>query len=180
MLTPHPSRPARMSAGLLLAVAVAISACATAPKADRTVYSMPGDMTRALPPADADPDSAAELAEGALHLLNPARPGGPDYAAAARVCLLSAEVARLPTERELQRSCYRVAARSALRSGDREIYLEAVDRWERTAPRNERAAGELALHLAIRDRLDARETGSGARVPRELRRLLPRIAERDQ
>ena len=172
--------PRISTSGLLLALALGVSACATSPKADRTVYSMPADMTRALPPADADPDSAAQLAEGALHLLNPARPGGPDYGAAARLCLLSAEVARMPTERQLQRSCYRVAARSALRSGDREIYLEAVESWERTAPRNERSAGELALHLAIRDRLDDRETGSGARVPPELRRLLPQLAGRDQ
>lgn len=178
MLTPHLTRPG--STGLLLALALGISACATAEPVDRTVYSMPADMTRALPPADANPDSAAELAEGALHLLNPARPGGPDYSAAARMCLLSAEVARLPTERHLQRSCYRVAARSALRSGDRDMYLEAIERWERTAPRNERTAGELALHLAIRDRLDERETGSGARVPPELRRLLPRRVEHDQ
>ena len=153
----------------LVALGAGSLACATPP--ERTTYSMPGDFARAQPPGDADPDSAAELAEGALFLLNPDRPGGPDYAGAARVCLLAADVARLPVERALQRSCYRVAARAALRSGDRGIYLEAVDRWDKSAPRNERAAGELAIHLAIRDRLAGRP---GSRhVPADLRALLP-------
>lgn len=164
-------RTPKLCTALVFFVGVVIAACASTP--DRAVYSMPADLTRAMPPAEADPSSAAELAEGALHLLNPERPGGPDYQGAARICLLSAEVALVPVERQLQRSCYRVAARSALRSGDRAIYLEAVDRWERSAPRNERAAGELALHLAIRDRLSQRATGSARRVPRDLRRLLP-------
>lgn len=165
--------PTASPLGLVLAcLALTLAACATT-HADHTVYSMPADLARARPPADADPTSAAELAEGALHLLNPERPGGPDYAGAARLCLLSVEVALLPAERQLQRACHRVAARSALHSGDRDVYLEAVDSWERRAPRNERAAGELALHLAIRDRLDARATGMHARIPAELRRLLP-------
>ena len=141
----------------LAALCVALAACASTHSADSGLYAMPEDPARAMPPADADPSSAAELAEGALHLLNPERAGGPDFEGAARLCLLSAEMARLPTERQLRRSCYRVAARSALRSGEREIYLLAVDRWERSAARNERAAGELAIHLAIRDRLGGRE-----------------------
>ncbi len=57
------------------------------------LYVMPAEPALAIHPADADPDSAAELAEGALHLLDPARPGGPDYMAAARMCLLAIEVA---------------------------------------------------------------------------------------
>ena len=126
-----------------------------------------------MSPGEADPDSAAELAEGALYLLNPERPSGPDYPGAARLCLLSAEVARLPTERQLQRTCHRVAARSALRSGERELYLEVVEHWESRAPRNERAAGELAIHLAIRDEISRRETGTRGRVPSDLRWLLP-------
>jgi hypothetical protein len=157
------------------ALCVALAACASTQGADSGLYAMPEDPARAMPPADADPSSAAELAEGALHLLNPARAGGPDFEGAARLCLLSAEMARLPTERQLRRSCYRVAARSALRSGEREIYLEAVDRWERSSARNERAAGELAIHLAIRDRLEARNTGSGRRLPPDIRVMLPPI-----
>ena len=168
MRTPIATSPAL----LLACLALTLGACATT-HAEHTVYSMPADLVRAMPPADADPASAAELAEGALYLLNRERPGGPDHAGAARLCLLSAEVARLPAERQLQRACHRVAARSALHSGDREVYLEAVESWERRAPRNERAAGELALHLAIRDRLDQRATGTRARIPAELRRLLP-------
>lgn len=156
---------------IALLLALAPAGCATQPH----IYSMPSDPARALSPAEADPSSAAELAEGALHLLNPDRPGGPDYQGAARLCLLSAEVARLPEERKLRRSCHRVAARSALRSGDREIYLEAVNRWERSAPRNERAAGELAVHLSIRDRLTGRATGMHRRVAPELQRLLPPV-----
>ena len=157
----------------LALVALGLAACASTHSGDGSLYSMPTDPARALAPEDADPNSAAELAEGALHLLNPERPGGPDYTGAARMCLLSADVAKLPVERHLQRTCFRVAARSALRSGDRDVYLEAVDHWDRNAPRNEKAAGELAIHLAIRDRLKQRETGSGGRVPAELRALLP-------
>ncbi len=148
-------------------------ACATSPNVPTGLYAMPSDPALAIAPADADPDSAPQLAEGALHLLDRSRPAGPDYLGAARMCLLAVEVADPDVERELVRACYRVAARSALRSGDRETYVEAVDRWEEEAPRNERAAGELALHLAIRDRLDQRATGTHARIPSELRRLLP-------
>ena len=100
------------------ALCIALAACASTQGSDAGLYAMPEDPARAMPPADADPTSAAELAEGALHLLNPERAGGPDYEGAARMCLLSAEVARLPTEKQLQRTCYRVAARSALRSGE--------------------------------------------------------------
>ena len=141
------------------------------------LYAMPSDPAQALAPADADPGSAAELAEGALHLLRPDLPGGPDYLGAARMCLLAVEVADPVVERDLIRSCHRVAARSALRSGDREVYVKAVDRWEEHAPRNERAAGELAIHLTIRDRLNERVV-AGARIPPAVRRLMPPIGTR--
>jgi hypothetical protein len=136
------------------------------------LYVMPAEPALAIHPADADPDSAAELAEGALHLLDPARPGGPDYMAAARMCLLAIEVADPDVERDLVRACYRVAARCALRSGDRETYLNVVERWDRTASRNERAAGELAIHLTIRNRLEERAIAS-VHIPPDVRRLVP-------
>ncbi len=141
------------------------------------LYAMPSDPALALAPADADPDSAAELAEGALYLLRPDLPGGPDYLGAARMCLLAVEVADPAVELDLVRACHRVAARSALRSGDREVYVQAVDRWEAFAPRNERAAGELAIHVTIRDRLNERVV-AGARIPPAVRRLMPPIETR--
>jgi hypothetical protein len=156
-----------------LAVAFAgltLAACATR---GTEMYAMPADPAHALAPGEADPGSAAELAESALHLLGPERPGGPDYLGAARMCLLAADAAEPGVEDPLARACYRVAARSALHAGDRETYLEAVERWARNAPRTERATGELAFHLAIRDRLVGDGASRYARVPPELRRLLP-------
>ncbi len=136
------------------------------------LYSMPSDPAKALSPEDADPSRPGELAEAALYLLDPERSGGPDYVGAARLCLLASDVADPRSERELRRACQRLAARSALRAGDRELYIEAVGAWEREASRGEKAAGELSVHVAIRDRLCGRMTRS-ARVPRDLRRLLP-------
>ncbi len=136
------------------------------------LYSMPSDPAKALSPEDADPSRPGELAEAALHLLDPERTGGPDYAGAARMCLLAGDVADPRVERDLRRACQRLAARSALRAGDRELYIQAVGAWEREASRSEKAAGELFVHLAIRDRLCGQMTGS-ARIPRDLRRLLP-------
>ncbi len=124
------------------------------------MYTMPSDPAQALTPGEADPASAPELAEAALHLLSLERAGGPDYAGAARLCMLAAKATVVPTERELQRSCLATAARSALRAGDRDTYLEAVDCWEDVSHPHERAAGELAIHLSIRDELQG---GGGAR-----------------
>ena len=158
---------------------LALAACATTHGEPTGLYAMPADLSRALPPSEADPSRAAELAESALHLLNPEQPGGADYLGAARMCLLAVEVAHGETEGDLRRACQRVAARSALRSGDRETYVEAVNRWERSAPRNERAAGELAIHLAIRDRLIGRWPGTGGRIPPDVRRLIPAPEDAD-
>lgn len=119
---------------------------------DAGLYQMPNRPSDARSPEEVRPDRAPELAEAALGLLDPKRTGGPDYSGAARMCLMAAEIAT-PVERELRGSCYRVAARSALRSGDRQIYLEAVDAWERNASRIEFASGELLIHTAIRNRL---------------------------
>ncbi len=156
----------------LAGAALLVAACATTNTPPSGLYAMPTDLSRALPPSAADPTRAAELAESALFLLNPERPGGPDYLGAARMCLLAVEVADLRMEQDLRRACERVAARSALRSGDRDTYIEAVNRWERSAPRSESVAGELAIHLAIRDRLNGREPGR-ARIPSEVRGLIP-------
>ena len=158
--------------------AMVIGACASARGPGTELYPMPADLGRAMSPAEADPGRPAELAEAALHLLNPERAGGPDYAGAARMCLLAIDAAEPFGERELRRACHRTAARSALRSGDRELYREAVNRWEREAPRSERAAGELSVHLAIRDRLEGESPGSPGRIPRALRRLLPPLEAR--
>ena len=136
------------------------------------LYSMPSDPAKALSPEDADPSRPGELAEAALHLLDPDRSGGPDYVGAARLCLLASDAADPRSERKLRRACQRLAARSALRAGDRELYSQAVGAWEREASRSEKAAGELPVHMAIRDRLCDRVTRS-ARIPRDLRRLLP-------
>jgi len=163
----------RMRALGLTWLALLIAGCATTNVGPSGLYAMPSDLGRALPPSEADPMRAVELAESALFLLNPERPGGPDYLGTARLCLLAVEVADPEMEVELQRACQRVAARSALRSGDRQAYIEAVSRWERTAPRNESAAGELAIHLAIRDRLSGFEPRGNARIPPEVRRLIP-------
>lgn len=156
--------------------ALLVSACAAprAPAGDaHGLHAMPIDLARAMPPGAADPDVAAELAEAALHLLYTDRPGGPDYAGAARLCLIAAEVADPHVEAKLQMACYRTAARSALRAGERRLYSEAVERWTLAAPRHERATGELAAHLAIRDRLNGSEPGTWSRLPAGVRRLIP-------
>ena len=88
------------------------------------------------------------------------------------MCLLAVEVADPQVGRDLLRACYRVAARSGLRSGNREIYVEAVSRWAENAPRHEWSTGELAIHLAIRNRLSG-QTEPRGRIPRSLRELLP-------
>ena len=139
---------------------------------ESTLYRMP-TLSDALEPHLADPSSAAQLAEGALHLLDPARPGGPDYGASARMCLRTAEAADIRVERELRDACLRLAARSALRSGDRELYVEVVDCWEAKARSHERESGELAVHRAIRDQLQGSRRGASARLPRAVAVLLP-------
>jgi len=159
---------------LLILVVAALAACAST-RAPTVVHTMPSDPAFAMGPSEARPTRPAELAEGALNLLNPERPGGPDYVGAARLCLLAAEAADSKVEKDLQRSCFRLAARSALRSGDRDLYLQAVDTWVDCAPRNERAAGELAIHMALRDRL--RGVPSGVRLAPDVRRLLPDPAD---
>ena len=154
-------------------------ACVTSPRArESTLHRMP-TLSEALEPHLADPSNAAELAEGALHLLDPARPGGPDYTASARMCLRTAEAADLRVERELRDACLRLAARSALRSGDRELYVEVVDCWEAKARSHERESGELAVHRAIRDRLQGSRGGS-ARLPRAVAVLLPESKESER
>ena len=163
-----------------LAAALLLAACASGrgPMGEpHVLHAMPSDLARAMPPAAADPDRPAELAEAALHLLYPDRPGGPDYAGAARLCLIAGDTADSGLEHELQLACYRVAARSALRAGERALYAEAVSRWEDVAPRHERATGELAAHLAIRDRLHGSDPGTRARLPSEIRRLIPAAEE---
>ena len=163
-----------------LVAALLLAACASGrgPMGEpHALHAMPTDLARAMPPAVADPDRPAELAEAALHLLYPERPGGPDYGGAARLCLIAGETADPRLERDLQLACYRVAARSALRAGDRALYGEAVGRWEDAAPRHERASGELAAHLAIRDRLNGSEAGTRGRLPAEIRRLIPDAEE---
>lgn len=161
--------PASRLAGAI-ATALLAGGCATAHLEPTAVHTMPSDLSRALPPAAADPDKPAELAEAALHLLHRDRPGGPDYAGAARLCLMAADSADDVVERDLKLACYRVAARSALRVGERDIYLEAVNGWARRAPRHESATGELAIHIAIRDRLSGSEPGT--RIPKAVRVLL--------
>ncbi len=159
-----------------LSMSVALGACASGrgPSGDaHGLYEMPADLARAMPPGAADPDRAAQLAEAALHLLNPERPGGPDYTGAARICLIAAETADSRVEHDLEMACYRTAARSALRAGDRALYSRAVQRWEDAAPRHERATGELATHLAIRDRLSGSEAGTRKRLPSDVRWLIP-------
>ena len=135
------------------------------------LYPMPGDLGLARSPDRIDPQRAAELAEAALFLLNPERSGGPDYAGAARMCLMAVEVAVPGIEDDLESSCYRVAARSALRSGDAQLYVEAVDRWATVASPVERSAGEFAIHAAIRNRLQGAASTSLPSDPL-LRRLL--------
>lgn len=155
---------------LILAVlAFALAACASG--RGPILYAMPEELGAARSPQRADPASAAQLAEGALHLLNPERPGGPDYYGAARMGLLAAETSDRRVERELRDACYRLAARSALRSGDRELYLEVVAAWESDASRIQRESGELTIHRAIRNRLQGQ--AHGARVPHDLARLIP-------
>jgi hypothetical protein len=162
---------------LAIAAALAVfTACATGGAGQRgKLYAMPADLGQALSPEEADPRRAAELAEAALHQLDPEQPGGPDYEGAARTCLLATEVADPRVERPLERACYRVAARSALRSGNRELYIEVVRRWEEFEPRRMRQLGELALHRALRDRLQGRPAKPQRRIPPDIRRLLPPV-----
>jgi hypothetical protein len=170
------SPDAFLRTALSLAAALVLGACASArgPAGDaHGLHPMPADPARAMPPGAADPDSAAELAEAALHLLYPDRPGGPDYTGAARLCLISAELADPSVEERLQLACYRTAARSALRAGERDLYEQAVELWELAAPRHERATGELAAHLAIRDRLSGTAPATWSRLSGNVRRLIP-------
>jgi len=117
------------------------------------LHAMPSELGLARSPDAVDPNNAAELAEASLHLLDPERTGGPDYAGAARMCLMAVDVAVEGIESDLRSGCLRVAARSALRSGDTGLYLESVDRWDALATNVERSAGEFLVHAAIRDRL---------------------------
>lgn len=160
---------------VLLALVVTLLASACATTQPTVLYAMPEDPDRAIAPRDADPYHAGELAEGALHLLDPDLPGGPDYAGAARMCLVAADTAHPVSERGLRMACYRLAARSALRAADRSLYVEAVGLWDDHASRAERTSGELAIHMAIRDRLRGEEPGR--RIPAELARLLPAARE---
>ncbi len=154
------------------AVGVAgILACASVPRGGTVLYSMPDDPRDALAPQSADPGHAGELAEGALYLLNPELPGGPDYMGAARMCLLAAETADPVLEQQLRYTCHQVAARAALRSGDRDLYLKAIDGWEGVATRTQRATGELAVHRAIRDRLRG-EPYRRVHLPPDVARLI--------
>lgn len=151
------SRPWVRLSALLACLSTAACAPLTPPVSSvgptEATYRMPASPGQARSPDALSPDRAAELAEGALNLLDPQRPGGPDYAAAARLSLLAADLATSPTEAELRTACFRTAARSALRSGDTALYIDAVERWERASSRPERVAGELAVHGAIRARL---------------------------
>ncbi len=130
------------------------------------LYSMPSDPAKALSrrmlirrvraswrgrPLSARPRAVRgpRLRRGGTSVSARERRGGPQERARAAPCL--------PAPR---------------RAGDRELYIEAVGAWEREASRGEKAAGELSVHVAIRDRLCGRMARS-ARVPRDLRRLLP-------
>jgi hypothetical protein len=159
---------------LAAACLIGLAACATSRGPyEGELYAMPGDLDAAMAPEEADPTRAAELAESALYLLDPERAGGPDYLGAARMCLLATEVAEPRIEEDLVAACFRLAARSALRSGDRELYIEAVNAWEDSAPRSQRRVGELAVHRSIRDRLSGGRPRFDRRLPPELRRLIP-------
>jgi len=156
--------PNRLTFSFSLAAALAMTACAgvkppavEARPPSGALHTMPTDLSLARSPDTVNPESAAELAEAALNLLNPLRTGGPDYAGAARMCLMAVDAAVSEVEADLRSSCHRVAARSALRSGDTALYLEAVDRWDTVATKVEHSAGEFLIHAAIRDRL--REEG---------------------
>ncbi len=169
----------------LVALALIGSACASGRGPDGSgdrsgLYSMPADLADALRPQDADPSNAAQLAESALSLLNPDQPGGPNFLGAARMCLLAAETADPRVERELRQACYGVAARSALRSGDSQSYLDAVDLWEADATRGERESGELAVHRAIRNRLRGASKRDSVHLPAGVARLIPPPTESSQ
>jgi len=167
------SRP--LLAAALIPILVA---CATSPPRQPTqLYSMPAELGAAMAPEDADPTVAAELAESALYLLDPERPGGPDYLGAARMCLLATEVANPWAEDDLIAACFRVASRSALRAGERELYIEIVNDWEEFAPKSQRLVGELAIHRSIRDRLAGRPPRFDRRLPPALRRLIPQVED---
>ena len=182
--SPIDLRRARVTLGSTL-LATALTACVVSPPAVEAppppggLYAMPGDLGQARSPDSIDSRRAPELAEAALFLLNPERPGGPDYAGAARMCLLAVEVAVPNVETDLRSSCFRLAARSALRSGDSQLYIQAVDRWDAVATRVERSAGEFAIHAAIRDRLQG-EPASAVPADPLLRRLLETGAQPSQ
>jgi hypothetical protein len=90
---------------LAAACTIIFAACATsAARPPTQLYAMPTDLGEAMAPEEADPTRAAELAESALYLLDPERPGGPDYLGAARMCLLATEVAKPVRDRLAERS----------------------------------------------------------------------------
>ena len=152
-------RPSLSLVRLGVALACVASACAplnppvSSGAPSEASYRMPSSPAQARAADALRSDRAAELAEGALNLLDPQRPGGPDYATAARLSLTAADLATSASEAELRVACFRTAARSALRSGDTALYIDAVERWERASSKAERIAGELAVHASIRARL---------------------------
>ena len=90
----------RKAHGLSIATVLSVvAACATtgerAASKNLHLYAMPAELSEALAPGEAHPARPAELAEAALHLLDPERPGGPDYLGAARMCLLAADAISL-------------------------------------------------------------------------------------
>lgn len=170
MISPR-LRPGLRGLSCALGVA-AILGCASAPRGGTVLYAMPDDPAEALAPQTADPANAGELAEGALYLLNPELPGGPDYMGAARMCLIASETADPVLEKHLRYTCHQVATRAALRSGDRDLYLQTVEAWESVATRTQRETGELAIHRAIRNRIRG-EPGRRVHLPPDVARLIP-------
>ena len=135
-------------------VSSAPSVSAAAPSAEGdALFQMPAQAKDARSPDEVRANRPAELAEAALGLVSAERPGGPDYIAATKLALLAAAQADPVAERDLVVSCHRFAARSALRAGVVDLYVDTIDAWDRVANQVERTSGELSVHAAIRDRI---------------------------
>ena len=121
-----------------------------------------------LAPQDRVAETPVPLIEAALHHLAPSRLEGLDYSAAAMLFLRAGEVANPVEEQDLALAGYRAAARAALRSGDRGVYVRAVEGWSHFAMEHELRTGELAVHRRILARLRGETGDLHIRLPAQI------------
>ena len=171
------TKPLNWTTGATIAIAlVVLSGCAasstpvtTADHQVRYRISESGDVPPGL---GFNSGTSVSFVEAAINHLDRDRAGGPDYNAAARLFVHAARAADENQEIELAVACYRAAARSALRAGNRAVYEDAVRRWADRATSYDREVGEIAIHMAIVARLNGKSLDLPSRVPASVQRLI--------